>query len=122
MSTTARVQPGTYNDCTGRLITQDYQTPSYAATVALLPTAQFTNVIVGALTGALTITADTTAPLVGDEMCIVFSASGANRTVTFSTGFAVSASTLVVVSAKYGTISLIFNGTAWVEVTRSLTA
>ena len=123
MSSTVRIPAaGTNTDNTGRLITQDYLAPAYAATIALSPTQQETTVVVGALTGALTITAATTVPQVGDRMLLVFSASGANRTVTFSTGFAVSASTLVVVSAKYGTLTCVFNGTAWVETTRSLTA
>ena len=123
MASTVRIPAfGTNVDTTGRLITQDYLAPAYAATIALSPSQQITYVFVGALTGALTITSATTVPQIGDTMIIHFTASGANRTVTFSTGFAVSATTLVVVSAKFGTITCIFNGTSWVESTRSLTA
>lgn len=126
MATTSRVVPGKNQDNTGRNITQDYQAPAYAATIAITPTAQKTDVAVGQLTGAATINigvgSSTSAPYVGDEIVFLFGAdSGANRVVTFGTGFA-SAGTLTVTLSKYASAKFKFNGTVWVEMSRAITA
>lgn len=113
-------------DNTHRIRTEKTLTPAYAASIAI-DTRDVSNTLVvpGALTGALTLTisvgSSTTPPYVGDEVEFLFAASGADRIVTFSTGFA-TAGTLTVVSAKYGSAKFKFNGTAWVEVSRALTA
>lgn len=123
MSATTRFTPGANQDNTFRTMTQDYKNPAYASTLALVPNASYTLVLVQQLTGALSITAGVlnANAFIGDEMDILFAADASNRVVTFSTGFA-SAGTLTVVASKFGSIKFIFNGTAWVEVSRALTA
>lgn len=113
-------------DNTHRIRTEKTLQPAYAASIAI-DTRDVSNTLVApaALTGALTVTINvgsaTTPPYVGDVVDFMFTASGADRIVTFSTGFA-SAGTLTVVSAKYGSIQFRFNGTAWQETGRALTA
>ena len=113
MPNTPRVVTGANQDTTGRVITQDYLAVTYAASIALAPTQQFSAYKIGALTGALTLTSGVTNPYIGDEMTLFFSASAADRTVTFSTGFSGLAS-LVVASGASAVAKFIFNGTAWV--------
>lgn len=108
------------NDNTGSKITQSFQSKTYAASIALKPNASITTVVVGQLTGALSLTAATTRAYAGDILRIVFSADASIRVVTFSTGFQ-SAGTLSVAATKYGSATFIFNGTTWVELCRALT-
>lgn len=121
-NTTFRFIRGASQDNTARTITQDMRSVTYASTLAFVPIAQQNLIQVTQLTGAVTVTIDTTQGYVGDTCRLIFAADGTNRTVTFSTGFAVSASTLVVVASKYGSIDLVWNGVAWQETTRALTA
>lgn len=125
MSTSARFSSAVNADNTDRIRTNEYLAPAYATPLAVTPTKSYTLVKPGALTGALTITAgvgsSTTPPYVGDRLEFLFSASGADRIVTFSTGFS-TAGTLTVVSAKKGSASFVFDGATWVEVGRALTA
>lgn len=116
-----RFTPGANQDNTFRTVTQDYQNPAYAASIALKPTQAYTLVNLQTLTGALTLTADTTQPLIGDEMELLFTPDASSRTVTYSTGFAVTAATQVITTAKFGTAKFVFNGTVWVERSRSVT-
>jgi hypothetical protein len=124
MSTTARYPLVTKpnEDNTGRNITVEYQAPVYAASIALKLSAAKTYVKVGQLTGALSLTAETTRPQIGDELTVLFAADATARTVTFSTGMVVSASTLVVAISKFGSITFCFDGTNWVETGRCVTA
>lgn len=115
MPNSPRVVNGTYQDTTGRLITQDYEAIDYAATIALSPTGQFTCKNIATLTGALTLTAGTTLPYIGDKMDIIFISDATGRTVTFSTGFG-GITTLAVGSSAKAVASFVFNGTAWVFV------
>lgn len=112
MPNTPRVVTGTFQDTSGRLITQDYQSKDYAASIALTVTEQFTCVNIAELTGALTLTAGTTLPYIGDKMDIIFLADSTGRTVTFSTGFG-GITTLAVGSSAKAVASFVFNGTAW---------
>ena len=109
-------------DNTFRVATREYQTPSYAASIAIATNYEYTLVKVAQLTGALTLTinADSTC-WVGDEIEFLFSVDGTNRTVTFGTGFAPSA-TLALTASKYGSATFRFNGTVWVETGREVTA
>ncbi len=97
------------------------QTPAYAASIAITTTKKTTEVIPAQLTGALTVTAVVTGALIGDILIFVFSADGTNRVVTFSTNIN-SAGTLTVVASKFGSASFCYNGTAWIETARALTA
>lgn len=106
-------------DNTGRVLTFAKLAPAYAASVTIVPNAAKTYVIPADLTGALTLVATTSLSQDCDEIICVFKASGANRVVTFSTGFA-TAGTLTVVSGKSGSISFVFNGTSFVERGRAL--
>lgn len=115
---------------TERAIKRGYLAPVYAATIALAtsgfdPINAYHLVNPGLLTGALTVTAPvgttTTGPLIGDVLEFLFVSDATGRTVTFGTGFAASAATLVIAASKYGTAEFIFNGTIWVEKSRTLT-
>jgi hypothetical protein len=107
-------------DNTGRVITHDIKEPAYSATLSLNTNASKTYVTVGALTGALTLNTVDTNCQKYDELFITFTASGANRIVTFGTNF-LTAGTLTVVSAKFGTVHFVYNGADWVEFGRALT-
>lgn len=123
MSSTARYPLVTNpnEDNTGRNITTEYQAPAYAASIALKLSAAKTYVKVAQLTGALTLTAETTRPQIGDELTILFNADGTARTVTFSTGFSPSA-TLVVAISKQASATFCFDGVSWVETGRAIAA
>lgn len=115
-----RFGTGAGDDNTGRTITQSYKAVPYAASVALRPNTQLTTVVVGQLAGNISITTTNTQSYIGDIMRICFSADGTNRVVTFSTGFQ-SAGTVTVTASKYATVSFIFNGSTWIELSRTVT-
>lgn len=125
MSTSFRFEPGAGQDNTFRTKKQDAKSLAYAATIALVCDADLTQVKVGTLTGALTMTANvgssTTPPYVGDELQIMLLADATSRTVTFGTGFAASAA-LVLPISKRATASFVFDGAAWVETGRAIQA
>jgi len=132
MATTPRFTPGPGQDNTARTITQDFQNPAYAATLSIVPVQQETLVQVQELTGNVTVNIATTVgasfnsapvgPYVGDEIVLLFAADSSNRTVTWGTGIAASASTLVVTASKFGSAKFMFNGAEWQETGRTLTA
>lgn len=122
MPNTSRFTPGPNQDNTFRTVTQDYQTPAFAASIKVSANQQDTLFAPAVLTGALSLTADVTRPFIGDKLRMLFKSDATGRTVTFSTGFSTSAATLVLASSKEGYIEFIFNGAVWVEMGRSLTA
>lgn len=109
-----------------RLINVDKQTLTYAATLAPL-TKKALTIISVALTGVCTINMsaganDTNPPYVDDEVEFQFTAdAGGARVVTFGTNCQ-SAGTASVAASKFGTVRFRFNGTAWIEKSRALTA
>ncbi len=111
----------TSNDKTGASMRIDSQSKTYAASIAVTTKADITTVVVGQLTGALTLTIGTTYPYIGDTVHYLFSVDGTNRTVTFGTGHQPSA-TLALTASKYGSATFMFNGTTWIEVGRAVTA
>jgi hypothetical protein len=130
MATTARftnnigaINSGTDN--TDRTRNNQYLEPAYAATIALAPYAAYTLVKPGTLTGALTVTAGVGSagnpPFIGDILDFLFTPDGTTRVVTFGTGFLPNG-TLSVTTAKTANASFMFNGTAWVERGRTVTA
>lgn len=130
MATTARftnntgaINSGTDN--TDRIRNNQFLEPAYAATIALAPYAAYTLVKPATLTGALTLTAGVgaagVAPFVGDKLEFLFTPDGTSRVVTFGTGFLPNG-TLSVTTAKTANASFMFNGTAWVETSRTVTA
>jgi hypothetical protein len=121
MPNTPRVVTGENQDTTGRTITQDYQAPVYAATLAIVPTKQFTCFNVGQLTGAMTVNATVTNMYIGDEVTFLLAADGTNRIVTFGTNF-VSSGTVTVTASKKATVKGVFDGTAIRICSREITA
>lgn len=125
MANEFRLTPSPSADNTFRTKQQDNQSPAYAASIALQLDADLTQVKVGQLTGALTLTANvgsaTTPPYVGDKVEILLSSDASARVVTFGTGFA-SAGTLSVTASKKAIATFIFDGAAWIEQSRAVTA
>jgi len=124
MSTISRFPNTPSADNTDRIRTNEYLTPAYAATIALNPSKSKTLVNFAALTGALTVTigvgTSSTAPFVGDVVIMMFTAA-ADRIVTFTTGV-LSTGTLTVLAGKTANMQFMFNGAAWCETDRTVTA
>ena len=130
MSITPRFTGLKNKDNTDRMIKRGYLAPVYAATLAL--DALGYNVInayhlinPAALTGAVTITntvgSAVDGPQVGDKIEFLLQSDATSRTVTFGTGFLPSGP-LVPTTGKYATILFIFNGVAWLESFRTVSA
>jgi Ca2+-binding RTX toxin-like protein len=105
----------------------DYLSPVYAASIALVVKPHANNTLVTlALTGALTLTVNvgsaTAPPMIGDTLQILATSDGTTRTITFSTGFNPTLATFAVTTAKFGNIAFVFNGTTWVETGRTISA
>jgi len=127
MSTNVRLGSGNSQDNTGRTLQYDWQEVAYAASVAITTKQNVSNttVRVAQATGALALTVSTgsatTDPQVGDRLTILASSDATGRVITFSTGFA-SAGTLTMVASKKASAQFVFDGTAWVELQRSIGA
>ena len=106
-------------DNTGRVITYGYVTPTYAASVTLVPKYYDTTVKLGQLTGNLTLTATVTNCYVGDKMEIILAADATDRTVTFSTGFTNGGTVLVSANTSI-CYNLTFNGVGWLHGSKSV--
>lgn len=117
-STTPRFGVGVNQDNTGRVETLGYQNPAYAASIALKLNSFVTLIVFQTLTGALSLTAEVARPFAGDELQLLFVSDGTGRTITFSTGFTVSAATLALTASKKGSIRFCFDGATWVETGR----
>jgi len=122
MAVQPRIVTGKNQDITGRITTYDYLAPVYAATININTKAQFTDVNVGQLTGALSLAISTVTPLIGDRLAVMLSADASARTVTPGGGVALTVATLVVTATKYATLQFVFNGTVWIELSRTVTA
>jgi hypothetical protein len=127
MATTARFPAWAKNiDNTDRKVQRDYQTPAYAASIAIATKQQCQRTLVAiTLTGALTLTigvgTSTTAPFVGDEIEFLIKSDASIRVVTFSTGFQ-PAGTLSTVASKTVSARFMFDGTGWQEMSRAIQA
>lgn len=130
MSTAARytngigpINEGTDN--TDRIRNNQFLQPVFAASIALSVFAAFTLIQPAVLTGVVTFTVNVgdanNGPYVGDRIQFLLTPDGTTRVVTFGTGFLPTA-TLSVTTAKYATISFVFNGTSWIEEGRAVTA
>ncbi len=120
--------PNTEN--TERAIKRGYLAPVFAASISLAAAGYSAInahhlVVPGLLTGVVTFTAPvgnaTTGAYVGDTLLFLLTPDGTTRVVTFGTGFAPNG-TLSVTTAKYASISFVFNGTVWIETGRTVTA
>jgi len=109
---------------TDRILTNSFQSPAYAASIAIKTVTANTLVQVGALTGALSLTMGvgdgTDAPFVGDKVTFLFT-SASIEVVTFSTGM-LSTGTLSTAAGKTANIRFIFNGASWCETNRTITS
>lgn len=127
MSTSARFSGAKNAENTARQYQNDFQTPAFAATIALVIKRNAAKTLVkpATLTGVVTFTANVgdanNPPYVGDEIDFFLTPDGTTRVVTFGTGF-LPVSTLSVTTAKQAFISFEFNGTAWIETARAVNA
>jgi len=120
ISTEAQTRFGTTanSDNTGRALTYKYQAPAYASTIAVTLNAYETIIKPAALTGNVTFNATVTSSKIGDKVYFMFSASAADRTVTFGTNFTPTA-TLVVDSGEVATATFMYNGSKFIELGRA---
>lgn len=123
--TTTRFGITPSTDNTDRVLTNDYQTPDYAASIAITTKHADTRVKVAELTGALTVTAGvgtaSTAPYVCDTMTLLFATDSTQRIVTLSTGISASG-TITIPADKKASLTLTFDGATWVETGRAIEA
>lgn len=112
------------------LPSREEQVIAYAATIAIATTQEKTIVLIGTLTGALTLTVGTTpgtqgnqsGVFDGDELTIKLPANTSGQTVTFSTGFTTQSTTMVLGVSQVGVICFIYDGATskWVEQGRNI--
>jgi len=130
MATFARFSSGSGpiaqgTDNTDRVRDNAYVAPVYAAVLALIPSKSFTLFAPADLSGALTVNVGVgsanTAPYVGDAIQMIFK-STPGATVTVGTGALPVSATIIIPAGKTANIALIFNGAAWVETGRAVTA
>ncbi|QTE37476.1 hypothetical protein J3L18_31000 [Mucilaginibacter gossypii] len=132
MSSISRFTGLPQDDNTDRILKNDFQTPAFAATVAIVVKGSVARTIIkpATLTGVVTFSINVADPLtndanngpfVGDGVEFYLTPDGTTRVVTFGTGF-LPTGTLSVTTAKYAYIAFRFNGTGWVESGRSVSA
>lgn len=124
--TTARFTGAAGKDNTDRRAFNDYQNPTYAASIAITTKPHAANTLVQiTLAGALTLTigvgSSTTPPMVGDTVRFLIKSDASIRVITFSTGFQ-PAGTLSTVASKTVSASFEFDGTGWQETGRAIQA
>jgi hypothetical protein len=112
-------------DNTGRILPYVYGAVTTVSTTSLvshLPNAWQTIYKIGTLTHALRDSLSTKKAYVGDKVIFVFTADTltAGRVVTFGSGSVKSYSALTVPASKKATAQFIFDGAAWIEVSRTL--
>ena len=123
--TTARMDGLANRENTGAGRSYDYQTPAYAASIAIATKVNkaVTLVKIGPITGALSLTigvgSATTDPQVGDEVKFLIKSDASIRVVTFSTGFQPNG-TLSTVASKTVSASFMFDGVGWQEMARGI--
>lgn len=105
-------------DNTGRVLTYDVVAKTYSTTVTITPNAYETFVNVATLTGDATVSATTTVTHKYDQLSILLVADTSTRTVTLGNGFAKNRGTYVVAPSTKAYLKFIFDGTAWVELSR----
>ncbi len=104
---------------------REIQTPAYASAVKITtvdPGAEKVKILFAQITGAMTLTADVTQPFDGDEMVIKLPMDSTGRTVTFSTGFTTTASTIVGTANSICIVTFMFDAQSqtWVEKSRAI--
>ena len=109
-------------DNTGRVLTYNYLTPAYSATITITPAiaGKYKTVIKPAtLTGNAEIDITDTYSVVCDELTFIFTSDGTGRVVTFDNNFIVYG-TLTLVASKKGTVTFVYDGTNYVETARTI--
>lgn len=102
---------------TGAVVNYNLDDQDYAAAITLTPDAFGAIFIPGDLTGNLALTIASDTAKTADSLTCIFTGSGSARTVTLS-GTSVVDGTLVAADGKQATITLIFDGTNYVETSR----
>ncbi len=106
------------DDNTGRLVTQQHVNAAFAATIAVVVTAQKTTIVIAQLTGDVTLnlTEDLAVGALqeGDEITIMASADGSTRTITFGTK--ITAVDLVLLTGENGVVTGVYDGTNFLAV------
>lgn len=106
-------------DNTGRVLTYSVIDKTYSSTVTVTPNAYETFVNVATLTGNSTVSATTTVTHKYDQLSILLIADTSTRTVTLGAGFAKNvADTIAIPPATKAYLKFIFDGTAWIELSR----
>jgi hypothetical protein len=128
MATTPRFTGEAGKDNTERLVKNDYRTPAYAAALTITPATNCAKslIVPATLTGAMTLNIGVglaaTDPFVGDTMTFILTSDATSRTVTFGTGITATSVSIAPAISKSATITFMFNGTAWMEVSRAVQA
>jgi hypothetical protein len=104
---------------------RETQAVAYGSSVKITPLdarSESILVLFATITGAMTLTADTTTPCDGDVMIIKLPMDATGRTVTFSTGFTDTASTIVGTANSVCIVRFMFdvNTLKWVEMSRAI--
>lgn len=117
-TTTIRINQKTGRS-TGNVIAQDHIAVAYAASITIVnnPNTEESTRKIGTLTGALTVIADTTNPLIGDRLILAYVADTSARTITYSTGFSTGTSTDTIAASTSGVSTFRYNGTTWDKIT-----
>lgn len=111
--------PNAPQDNTGRNLTFAFASPTLAATDSIAPNSGVTYYKFVTIAGAKTITCNTKRSRKFDKVEMIFTADGTNRVVTFSTGF-IPNGTMTVAANKQAVIKFIFDGTNYLEETRTV--
>jgi len=104
---------------------REIQTPAYAASVKITPAnplSEFITVLFAQITGAITVTADTTTPYDGDEMLLKFPMDATGHTITLGAGFTYTSSTIVGTANSIVVMNCVFDAQSqtWVEYARAI--
>jgi hypothetical protein len=118
MALTYYLTPGANQDVTGRVLTNDMQTPAWASTINIVTTQHETDVQPLTTNGDTTLTATVGTQNVGDilRVCIVSDlvSPATTFTITFSTGFKMPTNTFSLTTTKTVFASFYYNGADWV--------
>lgn len=106
-------------DNTGRQLTYGSLAPAYSATITIAPRMYETIIKPATLTGAMTVNANEGGAKKYDRLVFIFTSDGTGRVVTFGTNFIVYG-TLTLIASKQGTVTFIYDGTNYVELSRTI--
>jgi hypothetical protein len=108
-------------DNTFRVLTAGATTVTPTSSLVTIPAqTKYENIVTIATNSvaAPTWTANATSSYLGDKMTILLAAYNATKTITFSTGFLSSATTMTLAANKKATFVYFFDGASWREIAR----